>query len=209
MTWIIRDRRGNNIVLTEERWQHIIQGHWELKGLLDVVLETVRMGTRRQDAADPDKFRYSRRVRNLPHGYTHIIVIVRFKPNKFVVTAYPKRVRWNMDNQLSFLYDREADVLYVSKGHLDYTDYQEVGNLILRLDPRTKEIVGFTIVDFEGRFAREQAPLTIPLKATFERSKSRKLRAAAEKKTAYRVKRNGTKSTSGSGKGERGHQSDQ
>lgn len=107
-----------------------------------------------------------------------------------------------MDNQLSFLYDREADVLYVSKGHLEYTDYQEVGNLILRLDPRTKEIVGFTIVDFEGRFARGQAPLTIPLKATFARSKSRKPRAVAERKTGYRAKRYGTKSTSGSSEGE-------
>ncbi len=105
-----------------------------------------------------------------------------------------------MDDQLNFLYDREADVLYVSKGHPEYTDYQELDNLILRLDPRTKEIVGFTIIDFEGRFAQEHTPVTIPLKATFARTKSRKPRAVAEKKSAYRLKRNATKSTSGSGK---------
>ncbi len=61
-----------------------------------------------------------------------------------------------MDEQLNFLYDREADVLYVSKGHPEYTDYQELDNLILRLDPRTMEIVGFTIIDFEGRFAQDK-----------------------------------------------------
>ncbi len=107
-----------------------------------------------------------------------------------------------MDNQLNFLYDREADVLYVSKGHPEYTDYQELDNLILRLNPRTREIVGFTIIDFEGRFAQHQAPVTIPLKATFARTRSRKPRAVAERKAAYRMKRSATKSASGSGKGE-------
>jgi uncharacterized protein YuzE len=106
-----------------------------------------------------------------------------------------------MDEQLNFLYDREADVLYVSKGHPDYTDYQELDNLILRLDPRTKEIVGFTIIDFEGRFAQNQTPVTIPLKATFARTRSRKPRAVAERKSVYGVKRNATRSTSSSGKG--------
>jgi uncharacterized protein YuzE len=100
-----------------------------------------------------------------------------------------------MNDQLSFLYDREADVLYVSKGHPEYTDYQELDNLVLRLDPKTKEIVGFTIVDFEGRFAQDQSPVTIPLEATFARTKPRKPRAASEKKSAYRVKRNAPRST--------------
>ncbi len=93
MTWSVRDRRGNNILLTEERWQHIIAGHWELTDLLDDVLNTIRFGTRRQDATDPARFRYSRRISNLPHGYTHVVVIVRFQRSKFVITAFPKRVR--------------------------------------------------------------------------------------------------------------------
>ncbi len=105
-----------------------------------------------------------------------------------------------MGDQLTFVYDREADVLYVSKGHPEYTDYQELDNLILRLDPKTKEIVGFTIIDFEGRFVQTQAPVTIPLNATFARTKSRKPRELAEKKSAFRVKRDSRKSTPGSGK---------
>lgn len=96
-----------------------------------------------------------------------------------------------MQNQLNFLYDREADVLYVSKGHRAFTDYVELGdNLILRLDPKSKEIVGFTIIDFAARFAGKAPPLAVPLKATFERAgKTRRVKVAAEKKVKYRARR--------------------
>ncbi len=46
-------------------------------------------------------------------------------------------------------YDREADVLYVTKGKPAYTDYVEyTDDIILHFDPQTKELVGFTIIDF-------------------------------------------------------------
>ncbi len=93
MAWTVKDRWGNEILLTDERWQHIVDGHWELGDMLDQVLETVRVGNRKQAADDPSKYRYSREFSNLPYGYTHIYVIVRLAPNKFIITAYPKRVR--------------------------------------------------------------------------------------------------------------------
>ncbi len=93
MPWFVKDRWGNEIVSTDERWQHIIEGHWELTNLLNEVLETVQLGTRRQFADAPTKYRYARKFANLPHGHTHIFVIVRLASNKFVITAYPKRVR--------------------------------------------------------------------------------------------------------------------
>jgi uncharacterized protein YuzE len=95
-----------------------------------------------------------------------------------------------MNDQLSLLYDREADVLYVAKGHPKYTDYVELNNhIILRLDPTTQEIVGFTIIDFAGRFASKTPPLNIPLDATFElASKRRKFKVAMEAKMTYKVK---------------------
>ncbi|MBI4789052.1 MAG: DUF2283 domain-containing protein [Chloroflexi bacterium] len=95
-----------------------------------------------------------------------------------------------MDNQLNFLYAREADVLYVSRGHPEYTDYQELDeNLILRLDPKSKEIVGFTIIDFAGRFSRTDAAVNVPLKVTFERPRrTGKIKIAAERKPAYHPK---------------------
>ena len=93
MSWTVQDRWSNEIVLTDERWQHIVEGHWELANLLDQVLQTIRLGTRKQHSTDPNKYRYSKRFSDLPHGYTHIFALVRLAPNKFVITAYPKRVR--------------------------------------------------------------------------------------------------------------------
>ncbi|MBI5303940.1 MAG: DUF2283 domain-containing protein [Chloroflexi bacterium] len=95
-----------------------------------------------------------------------------------------------MDQQLNFMYDREADVLYVSKGHPEFTDYVELGNnLILRLDPVTKEIVGFTIIDFAGRFESRSPRLSVPLNVHFERApRTRKSRVVAETKATYSVK---------------------
>ena len=93
---------------------------------------------------------------------------------------------------LNFLYDREADVLYVSKGHPEFTDNVELNNnIILRLDPATKEIVGFTIIDFAGRFASKTPSLAIPLHTTFERiATKRKPKIIAESKASYKAKRN-------------------
>ena len=93
MSWSVRDRWGNEIILSDERWRHIIDGHWELEGLVDQVLDTLRLGTRKQSSVNSSQYRYTRRFSDLAHGYTHVVVIVRMGPNPFVITAYPKRVR--------------------------------------------------------------------------------------------------------------------
>ena len=50
---------------------------------------------------------------------------------------------------IKIFYDREADVLYVTRGKPEYTDYVEHSDdVILRLEPETKQLVGFTIIDF-------------------------------------------------------------
>ena len=55
-------------------------------------------------------------------------------------------------DQLKIVYDREADVLYVTRGQPEYTDYVEYTNdLILRFHPETKQLVGFTLVDFSKK----------------------------------------------------------
>ena len=98
-----------------------------------------------------------------------------------------------MKDNFKILYDKEADVLYVSLGHPKFTDYVELDDdFILRLDPETKEVVGFTIVDFATHFAKQKPSMTIPLMATFERAtQSPRAKVVAEKKATYRVKRNG------------------
>ncbi len=96
-----------------------------------------------------------------------------------------------MKSKLNFLYDQGADVLYVSKGHPVYSDYVELNDdIILRLDPATQEVVGFTIVDFVGRFTKQGLPLSVPLNVTFDRAPRRtRARVAAETKPFYRTKR--------------------
>lgn len=70
---------------------------------------------------------------------------------------------------LRVFYDTKADVLYVTKGHLHYTDYVEYGdNIILRFDPTTKDLVGFTITDFSLTFQKRDGDIQLPFNAHFE-----------------------------------------
>jgi uncharacterized protein YuzE len=70
---------------------------------------------------------------------------------------------------LQMYYDTEADVLYVTKGHPQYTDYVEYGdNIILRFDPNTKELVGFTITDFSLTFQKRGADIRLLFNVNFE-----------------------------------------
>ncbi|MEW6097056.1 MAG: DUF2283 domain-containing protein [bacterium] len=79
----------------------------------------------------------------------------------------------NKSNMFRMFYDSEADVLYVTKGHPEYTDYVEYGdNIILRFAPQTKELVGFTITDFSLSFARKDTDFQLPLIVNFEVEKS-------------------------------------
>ena len=94
----VRDRWGNEIYLTDERWAHIVETHEEMMNFRRHVLMTVGAGRRRQDAFDPTKYKYSKRFRDLPEGFTYLVVIVKFAwreehqeretPNNFVLTAY-------------------------------------------------------------------------------------------------------------------------
>ena len=93
----VTDRWGNEIYLTDERWQHILETHEEMGNSHEHLLETVRTGQRRQDAFDPMKYKYSKKFPDLPDDFTHVIVVVKFSrqmtirreaPNNFILTAY-------------------------------------------------------------------------------------------------------------------------
>ena len=105
--WITRDRYGNEIYLTEERWQHIIEdfNHPELEDYEDELLDTIQSGRRTQDTLNPQKYRYGKRFNNLPEDNTHIVAIVLFRfnedeqgrpiPNNYIVTAYMKELGYS------------------------------------------------------------------------------------------------------------------
>jgi hypothetical protein len=100
--WTVRDRFGNDIYLTDERWEHVIEGHPEMDGYEEALRDTIRSGQRRQEQLAPQKFRYSKAFGELPMDNTHIVAVVLFRfdegednrplPNNYVVTAYQKQI---------------------------------------------------------------------------------------------------------------------
>ena len=70
-------------------------------------------------------------------------------------------------DQLTVSYDKEADVLYITEGK-PRESIGEIMNdgVIVRRDSKTREVVGFTIVDFTKHFTGAK-PQRIPLKAHF------------------------------------------
>lgn len=99
-----RSRLSNDIYLTEERWNHITEpnNHPEMVDYESQVQDTIRLGRRRQDSLNPQKYRYSKEFDNLVEDNTNIVVIVLFcfsegpdgkpVPNNYIVTAYQKAI---------------------------------------------------------------------------------------------------------------------
>ena len=102
--WTVRDRYGNSIYLTNERWKHIIDpvNHPEMSDFDNHLKETIRSGVRKQDKLNPQKYRYVTPFNDLTENNTHIVAIVLFRfeannlgnpvPNNYIVTAYQKEI---------------------------------------------------------------------------------------------------------------------
>lgn len=71
-------------------------------------------------------------------------------------------------NEIRYFFDREADVMYFSKRAPSPRDIsREVGEgIIVRIDPKTKKIIGFTILNFLKR--QMQTSISLPFSAEFE-----------------------------------------
>ncbi len=72
-----------------------------------------------------------------------------------------------MEGRLMFFFDKEGDVLDISIGKPKKAISKEIGNdIVVRTDPKTKEIVGFTILNFERRFEKlkKEEEISMPLK---------------------------------------------
>ena len=103
--WTVRDRFGNEVYLTQERWDHIVQpfNHPEMLAYESNLKATIQLGQRKQDTLNPEKYRYVRAFTGLAEENTHIVAIVLFRfaegdagrpvPNNYIVTAYQKEIR--------------------------------------------------------------------------------------------------------------------
>ena len=91
--WIVQDRYGLEIYLTNERWDHILEFYDEMTHFEDELILTIKHGRRRQDALDTSIYTYFYAFSHLPNNHTHIIAIVKFKPtDHFVLTTYQKTI---------------------------------------------------------------------------------------------------------------------
>ena len=73
------------------------------------------------------------------------------------------------NDRLKIVYDQEADVLYVTKGTHEHTDYFEyTEDVILRFHPETKQLVGFTLIDFSEHFAQAAPDIGLPFTIDFQ-----------------------------------------
>ena len=102
--WTVRDRLGNEIYLTDERWNHIIDpmNHPEMIGFEEHLKDTIRLGRRQQDSLNPQKYRYIKAFNDLVKANTHIVAIVifrfnlenddKFVHNNYMLTAYQKKI---------------------------------------------------------------------------------------------------------------------
>jgi len=96
--WMVRDRYGNDIYLTRERWEHIVEpiNHPEMSAYEEHLKETVQSSRRKQNPLNPQKYRYIKPFDDLAEDNTHSIAIVLFRfsegpggapvPNNYIVT---------------------------------------------------------------------------------------------------------------------------
>ncbi|MBI3659330.1 DUF2283 domain-containing protein [Candidatus Acetothermia bacterium] len=78
-----------------------------------------------------------------------------------------------MGKELRFNYDVEGDILEISKGKPRRAISRDLGDDIwLKVDPKTGEVLGFTILSFIRRFTLKKRERKVPVVADFKSSKS-------------------------------------
>ncbi|HAO20074.1 MAG: hypothetical protein BWK80_48920 [Desulfobacteraceae bacterium IS3] len=95
--WTVKDRYGNFIYLTQERWEHIIDpnNHPKMELYEEFIKMTIIKGKRHQEPLHHNKYRYKHRFDVLfdeDNQSIEVVVIIDFNnldiPNNWIVTAY-------------------------------------------------------------------------------------------------------------------------
>jgi uncharacterized protein YuzE len=69
---------------------------------------------------------------------------------------------------LNFYYDKDGDVLDISIGKPTKAISNEISDdFFIRLNPKTKKIVGFSILNFRKRSSKNNGDISVPLQANF------------------------------------------
>lgn len=69
--------------------------------------------------------------------------------------------------KLYYYYDKDADVFYLSQGKpsAKSVTYEASDDVILRLDPKSNKVKGFTILNFNRRLKKTTHPISLPIEA--------------------------------------------
>ena len=76
--WEVRDRYGNRIYMTAERWRHAIESRPWLADFHEETLATLRQGRRKQDPLNPRKYKYYWPCADLLPEFNQLVVVVLF-----------------------------------------------------------------------------------------------------------------------------------
>ncbi|MDO8569963.1 MAG: hypothetical protein Q7R97_00060 [Candidatus Daviesbacteria bacterium] len=75
-------------------------------------------------------------------------------------------------NYLNLFYDKEADVLYFSKGTPSASDISDEteNEMVIRKNPHTKEVTGFTVLNFSKRSKETDKNIKLPIEVDFKQT---------------------------------------
>ena len=77
-----------------------------------------------------------------------------------------------MEKALNFSYDKEGDTLDISFGKPQKAVSEEISDdFFVRLEPKTKKIIGFMILNFEKRFSKAHKIEILPVIGNFRLAK--------------------------------------
>lgn len=76
------------------------------------------------------------------------------------------------NNYLNLFYDSDADVLYFSKGQPSANDISDEASdeVIIRRNPKTLKITGFTILNFSRKSKEAPRSLKLPVEVDFKQA---------------------------------------
>ena len=78
-----------------------------------------------------------------------------------------------MADRLRFFYDKESDILEIALGRARRAISREIDDdIFVRLDPKTKKVVGFSILNFTKYFKQLHDSRDIPVTARFSLARS-------------------------------------
>lgn len=76
-----------------------------------------------------------------------------------------------MAEKLRMFFDKKGDIMDISLGKPRAAISKEIGDdILMRIDPETSEVLGFTVLNFEKRFERTKVEI-FPLTAKLAQAK--------------------------------------